>query len=1086
MLGVFARACLCLTLPGPCPAWRVRSIGPGLVALACIAIVCSFSPAAAYDAVVCARGPCPSPDGSRIAFSYMGDIWTVSSSGGVAERLTIHEAYDGSPLWSPDGTRIAFTADREGNTDIYIVPAQGGTPERVTCHSTWDQVECWARDGSAVLFTSWRGGLEQNLFEVSVDGGLPTTVIADRAWNCSISPDGRWIAYVRGRTPWWRQHYRGSASRDIWIRAYLGGPSYRLTDHPGDDDRPMWSSDGRMLYFISERADSVMNVWKLPLRLPLDDEDGVPRAAGAAAQVTHHTHDGVQSARISADGSMIAYEWDAGIWTLRLPDGEPSELAVSASSDLKWNDDKRLTLSSGLTEFAMSPDEDEIAIVVRGEVFVCRLKDGEAGKAMRITETPAREKDVAWMPDGETLLYASDRTGNYDLYAVTSDEEGNTKLSKALKRKTVSLTDSPDDDSSPFVSPDGERIAYFRADGYLRMMDADGDNKEQLLPEPEVLHVDWSPDSKWIAISRTTMAHKEDIFVFPSDGGEIRNVSEHPNDDFQPRWTDDGKRLSFASRTDDGQYMMKYIWLTREDYWKSDKERQEEEEGGAEEGKDGEEDAEEPEAPEVRIDFENINERTVSVMNVRGGYDFYAQTPDGKYYAFRSSTLGNSDLWLVDWEGEHLTQVTEGGADPRGIYWSNDGTTCYYVRSGGTIATAEVDPKSGNLTGTGRVGFSVRLTVNVPDERRQMFSEAWRLLWNRFYDPEFHGVNWESMREKYEPLALAAYTDEEFRIVVREMIGELSASHLGIYRHGGGGPSTGDLGIRHDEGFAGPGVLVSRVVPDGPADRAGIVPGEYILSVGGGAVGEGGNYHCLLADTVDEEIMLEVSENPEGKSLREVRVRPVGRWTMRRLEYEQRVRDNRARVDSLSGGRLGYLHIPGMGTSNLRGFEEDLFARGGDREGLIIDIRGNGGGSVHDEILRYLDRRRYGYTTTRARPISYSPLELYTKPLALLIDESCYSDAEIFPMGWRALGLGPVVGTPTYGAVIGTEDVELIDGTMFRVPSSGWFDMDGRNLENLGIEPDIRVDAIPEERARTGGDIQLETAVRALLDELGG
>jgi tricorn protease len=367
-----------------------------------------------------------------------------------------------------------------------------------------------------------------------------------------------------------------------------------------------------------------------------------------------------------------------------------------------------------------------------------------------------------------------------------------------------------------------------------------------------------------------------------------------------------------------------------------------------------------------------------------------------------------------------------------------------------------------------------------------MFNEAWRLLLNGFYDPEFHGVNWRAVKDKYEPLALAAYTDREFRTVVREMIGELSASHLGIYKYGGGGVSTGMLGIHHGEHHDGPGIHVRAVVPDGPAERAGITAGEYIVSIDGARVRAGDNFYCLLEDTVGREILVEVAETPGGKGAREVEIKPVGGGAARRLVYEEQVRENRRKVGELSGDRLGYIHIPGMGSSNHREFEEDLFAQGKGKDGLIMDIRGNGGGSVHDRILRYLDRRQYGYTLARTRPISYNPLELYTKPLALVIDESCYSDAEIFPMGWKALDLGPVVGTPTFGAVIGTRDQELIDGTMFRVPGSGWFEMDGTNLENLGVEPDVRVDSVPEERRSRGGDRQLETAVRVLLEQIGG
>ena len=1061
---------------------RVLSASSLVIVGAVCALLMTFSVCMSAETVLNARGPAPSPDGREIAFSYMGDIWIVSADGGKAERLTVHDAYDDSPVWSPDGSMIAFSSDREGNDDVYVMPSDGGVPQKLTCHSSWDNVQCWTRDGDGILFSSSRDKLEYELYEVSLDGGLPKTLIDDRAFNASLSPDGRWIAFTWGRTPWWRKHYRGSASRDIWIRAYDGGRSYRLVDFEGDDDRPMWGSDGRTLYFMSERDDRVMNVYKIIVDLPAPGSSGAPSVVEGPIKVTNHTEDGVQLARISEDGNLIAYEWNAGVWKLRVPGGQPEEVRITATSDVKWNAQERLSLSSEATEFAFSPDEKQLALVVHGEVFVCPFDDDGTGTAIRITDTPAREKDIAWMPDGETLLYASDHAGNYDIYAVRSAEEDEKRLSKALRWETTRLTGSEEDEFSPIISPDGEKVVYKRSDQYLWMMGPDGSSQRQVLPEPEVLHIQWSPDSQWLAVSRTTMAHKEDIIIIPAAGGDPVNITEHPNDDFQPQWSDDGKRLSFASRTDDGQYTLKYVWLQEEDYWKTDEEREEEEEAEEEPPDEDEDEEDEEDGIVVKIDFEDINERVTTIINMRGGYDFYAATPNGHHYAFRSRTLGSEDLWIVDWEGNRLNQVSEGGARPERLKWNNEGTTCYYI-SDGRISSVSIDPESGSVSGRGSVGFSVQMTVDIAEERKQMFNEGWRLLWHRFYDADFHGVDWEAVRERYEPLALAAYTEQEFRAVVSEMLGELSASHLGIYKWGGGGINTGRLGFYHDEDYNGPGVRVEEVIPDSPADREGISAGDYILSIAGNTIAEGDNYYCYLEDTPNREILIEVASDSRGKDSREVRIRPVGGWPMGRLVYDAWVKSNRAMVDDLSGGRFGYLHIRGMGLGNLIQFEEDLFAQGRDKEGLIIDIRGNGGGSVHDEILKYLDRRQYGYTTSRTREPSYNPLELYSKPLALVIDESCYSDAEIFPMGWKALGLGPVVGTPTYGAVIGTNDLELIDGTYFRVPGSGWFDMEGRNLENWGIEPDYRIDYTPEELSR-GEDRQLEKAVEVLLQGL--
>lgn len=1056
---------------------RTASGWSGAALIVALLVLCAACAAADEAPPVIVREPAPSPDGSAIAFSYMGDIWRVPAEGGRATRLTVHEAYDDLPSWAPDGKTIAFSSDRTGNDDVYLMDEWGGPVTQLTCHDAWDAVQCWHPEGDRVLFVSRRDTTENEPYEIPVAGGMPRRLIADDAYNVTVTPDGQWITFVTGSSSWWRKHYRGSASRNIWVRRYDGGPSYRLIDWPMDDDRPMWAADGRTLYFMSERDDGVPNIWKADVEFP---EGGEPRVTAGPTQVTFHSEDGVQKARISQDGSLIAYEWNGGIWAFLTDGGDPYEVVVDAPSDDKWNVDLRYTLSNGVSQYALSPDEDQLAYVARGELFVCPVEDGDAGEPMRITTTAAREKDPAWLPDGETLVFSSDRNGNYDLFSVVSAEEGEPLLGKALKRTVTQLTFSEEDDDSPYVAPDGETIAFLRGPDVLWLMDADGGNQRRRLPDADILHLDWSPDSRWIALSRTNLGHKEDIYVLDAEGGEPINVTLHPNDDFQPRWTDDGKRLTFASRTDDGQYMLKYIWLTREDYWMSDDEREEaakelEKARGDEDGEDGAEPT-----VTVVIDFDEIHERTERVMNVRGGYDFYGQTPDGHYFAFPSGTLGGSDLWIVDWKGTRLHQVTEGGSNPEEITWSSDGKTCYYL-SNGRISSVSISPDSGDITGRGGMSVSAPMTVDVSEERRQMFHEAWRMLLDGFYDEGFHGVDWEAMRDKYEPWALAAYTEEEFRTVVREMIGELNASHLGIYKWGGGGINTGRLGIRHFEGYDGPGVRVRSVIPNGPADRAGIEPGEYIVAIDGEPVRRGDNFFCRLTDTSGDKILVEVAADASGRNAREVEIRPVGGGTINNLVYEDRIRTNRRKVAEMTDGRVGYLHIRGMGVGNLFQFQEDLFAQGTGKDGLIVDIRGNGGGSVHDEILRFLDRRAYGYTTGRTRPPTTNPLELWSKPLVLLIDETCYSDAEIFPMGWKALGLGPVVGVPTYGAVIGTNDLPLIDGTMFRVPGSGWYDLTDRNLENWGIEPDIYVESPPEE-ASLGHDAQLEAAVETILE----
>jgi tricorn protease len=1049
-----------------------------------VLIIVMLLSAAVYaqsDILVGGRTPALSPDGSTIAFSYMGDIWLVPANGGTAHRLTVHESYDANPHFSPDGNWVAFNSDRTGNGDIYIIPVKGGEPTRLTFHSASDEALGWTPDSKNVLFLSRRDTESDVLYQVGIDGTLPRKVTYDLAVNASVSPDGQWLAWERGYTPWWRKHYSGSASRDIWIRPFGGGESRKLTNDLGNDMTPMWSPDGRIIYYVSEREDSTANLYAVP-------EDG----SAAPVRLTPFKGDWVRFASIAANGSKIAFERGGRIWTYDFNSKAAAPVDIVAPSDDKWNNLRRRNMTKHSTEFAFSPDEKQFAFVVHGEIYCAPVKDGRLDDPIRLTETPAREKDLWWSNDGKILYFASDRNGNDDIFAMTSTDPEEERLSKSRKRKTSQLTNDFATENSPQLSPDGKKILYDKGSRVLWTMNVDGSDQKQLMETPQILHKDWSPDSKWIAFSRPTHGHREDIYIVSAGGGEAVNVSRHANDDWQPLWTKDGKRLSFASRTDEGDYFIKYIWLTQEDWDKYnaggfDKDEEENEEADKksdEKSKKDKEGKEEAKEVTVKIDWEDIYRRVVTVTHDRGYYWAYDQSPDGKYYAFPSSNYGGVNLWAVNWKGEELRRLTKGNQFPGNIHWKSDNETIAYLSDQGDIYT--IANKEG--ASPSNLGFNVMLSVDWKGEQVEKFNEAWRLLYDGFYDETFHGTNWRAMHDKYLPLLKAARTHSDVSDVIREMIGELSASHLGVY---GGSDNdevkiqTGYMGILYDEKYHGPGIKVTRVVSQTPADRTGskINAGEFILSIDTVKIAPDMNFYDLLNDKVGKKIDLVVATDAKGRNSREITLEPVNYWMFRGRLYEDWVTANRAMVDSLSGGRVGYLHIAAMGANDYRRFMEDLFGEVWGKDAMVMDIRFNNGGSIHDQILSLLLRRRYGYTEDRSHDIAYNSLDRWDKPIVLVINERCYSDGEIFPMGFKALKLGTVVGVPTYGAVIGTNDVQLIDGTGFRVPGSGWYDMRGEDLENMGIKPDIYVNRPPEESLQ-GRDSQLQRAVAELMKQL--
>jgi tricorn protease len=1095
LAGAAGRIARSIARPTPCPTERLATC---LTAAAClIACLLTFATAAHAIPAIYARHPALSPDGRTLAFDWRGDIWVVPAEGGRADRLTAHIAHDAFPHWSPDGKEIAFSSDRNGNWDLFVLSLESGAVDRLTSHSDDDYIYDWSPDGATLYFGGSREARDDLVFAVPRTGGLPTCVVGDMAYNASVSPDGRWITYVRGYDEWWRKHYRGPASRDIWVRSIDGGESYLITPWEGDDDRPQWSADSRSLLFQSERADSTLNLYRVGLTFG----DTTVAPAGAPIQLTHMRTDGVRFLSLSRDGRLATFECMGEIYVVATTGGEPRKVAIDCPGDPQQNEVTRRILTSGATEYAFAPGEKQIAFIDEGELYAGVIIKDELKEPVRLTYTEAREKDVTWL-DEETLLYASDRSGNDDIFAMRSTDKNEPRLGRSRYREEIPLANSPDTERRPQPSPDGKNILYQRDTRFMWIMDRDGANQELLLDQPGILHSSWSPNSRYIAFSRTTLGYAEDIFILDRDTAKLVNVTNHPNDDFHPLWTGDGKRLSWASRTADGFYNIKYAWLTREEADKSEAARKREQEREDEEDDDEDEDdggdngdrddgngagdhhdaKAKKEIPDVKIDWDDFTLRTRTVVTVRGYYWDYDQSPDGKHYALRTDAVEKMELWTVDWDGNNLRRMTTTGANPDRMLWNEENDKVHYL-SGGQIM--EIKNEVGAEPKT--YGFSVEITNDAAVRRLQKIAEAWRLLDDGFYDPNFHGFDWHTMLTKYEPLAAQAIMREDWNDVARQMIGELSASHLGVYGPWqGGGDETGRLGFTPDDSYTGPGVRVADVLPHGPLDHEGrrVMPSDVILAIDGNEIAPREEYFELLNHKVDKEIDLTVARGGPGGNKEKITIEPVSGGKIWDLSYEQWMDENRRYVEQLSDGKLGYVHMSAMGGHNWDQFIEDVFSKAKGKQGLILDVRFNNGGSIHDQVLDFLSRRPYAYSKNRgARDITYDAMWRWDGPIVLLTNERSYSDGEIFPAGFKQLGLGRIVGMPTFGAVIGTNDVQLIDGTGFRVPGTGWFMMDGTPLENHPVQPDVLVPDVPEENLRNR-DAQIEAGVRECLEML--
>ena len=640
-------------------------------------------------------------------------------------------------------------------------------------------------------------------------------------------------------------------------------------------------------------------------------------------------------------------------------------------------------------------------------------------------------------------------------------------------KATTRLTNDSASESGPLFSPDGKTISYARAGSqpglYLvaavggdsrRLAEGNGNNNFGV----GITSHAWSPDSKWVAFARMDRFENTDIWLVPAVGATATNVTRYPGDNAAPQFTRDGRTLLFISARNGPEILFK-LPLEQPDESASDDVKDEKK-------------AKPDRSKDVKIDFADIQLRAAALMPPIGNIADYESSPDSSKVVAQFNN-GFYAITLASGAIQPLNPNEPG----YGIQFVPDGSRFFYLGAGGT-------PRSMGAGGgpASAIAFSAPLLFDRKALYKQSFNEFYRRFGEAFYDATMHGVDWKKLRDKYETYLSGVGTPEEFSNLLSEMVGEVNSSHSEISPASHlSGPQTASLGLYFDPAYRGPGLKIAGVLQKGPTDKPSsrILPGEYVLSIDGADVRPDEDYYLTLMDKTGKTVEVLVNTKPTKEGARTVKVKPINPGDWSNLEYDQRVTQNRERVDKFSGGRLAYIHIRGMDQESLRKFEREIGEDALNKDGLVLDIRGNGGGNTHDAILNVLSRKVYGYAQPRDGYRVSQPDHAFTKPIALLIDNHSYSDAEIFPAGFRALKLGAIIGVPTPGYVIGTYGGNLADGTGFRLPSWGWYTADGKNMENLGIPPDIYVENTAEDFA-ANRDRQMETAVQTLLNQLSG
>jgi len=1024
------------------------------------------------EEAVYARYPALSPDGATIAFTYRGDIWTVSSEGGVARRLTVHEAEDVRPHYSPDGSMILFSSRRYNNYDLYIIPAAGGEARRLTYHSSTDIGSGWFPDGDSVIFTSGRGGY-RDIYKMSVEGGTPIELTGyryEQELNGRISSDGKYMLFNNGsgESRWWRRDLQASRNTEIFLqdRTKDEFTIQRLTDYIGHDTWPVLNDREGKIYFVSCRGEWAQ-IWEIPM------EGGQPKA------LTDFSGDGVQWLNGNPQGDMLVFEQDFGIWIMDSDRGQPRRVPIEIRSDERENLYQEKTFTDEIQWFSLSPDQKKIAAVIHGEIFVLPAEEPEEG--IRLTETSARERRPVWGGDSKTVFYSSNRNGNYDIFMidVTTGEE-------------TRITSGPENELKPLVSPDGKFLVFYR--GLDKIIRYDIEEKSEIVwaegmffdlgVEPTIEY-DWSPDSRWLVFTMAGPTYETDIYVVSLEG-EPQNISRFAEWNFRPRFSHDGEIVYFTSTFGDRYetYRIK-LKYDPEEFFETEFDSLFMEDVD-EKGKDEDDDEmQDSDTVRVEVDFDRIRDRREKAYSLDGSSRYPILTPDGEKYVFVSSILGKPEIWSVNVEGDaDLTQLTHTGKGKSRLIVTADSKKIYYLEDGKIKTTTIEDEK------TEAVSFRATLDIDRRELNQQKYDEVWQTLNSYFYDSDFHAADWTAVRGKYEEAVDHIRSEPEFRNLIKEMMGELRASHLNIYSREPGPDAnvkTGETGIVLDykildrEGD----YRIDDVIPESPADRAGIEAGQYLLAVDGKRLNADDNIYKLLAGSIDHRLILTIADRP-GRKGEEIAVKPISSSELGSLAYRDWVETRRDMVDSLSSGRLAYIHIPAMSSSRLEKFKEELVSIAEPKEGLVIDVRNNGGGNIAVHLLEILVKTPYFLRNFRDFPVTSENKmrsKALEKPMTLLINSYSASNSEIFAEGFRKLELGKIVGEPTAGAVIGTSSYTLIDGTRIRRPSWGAFTIEMEDTDLKRRYPDIMVENLPDDFIE-GRDPQLVRAVKELMKEL--
>lgn len=1055
-----------------------------------------------------------SPDGSRIAFEYKGDIYTVGVDGGTATRLTSHPAYESNPVWSPDSRQIAFASDRHGNFDVMLMDAAGGEARRLTSNSASEIPEVFSPDGELVYYSAaiqnpaksvmYPSGRMTQLYAVRTDGGKTLQVMPTPVKNPVFTPDESTLLYqdLKGFENEWRKHHTSSVSCDVWALDLATGKHTNLTDRPGEDRNPVVSSDGKTVYILSERDGGSFNVWAFPMSDP-----------SAARRLTDFTTHPVRFLSRATNGTM-AFTYNGELYTMASDTAAPRKLAVEIVAD---QPEEVEMLKVKPQNAVVSPDGKMVAFLDRGDVFVTSV---EYPTTVQVTRTPQAEMHLSWGADSRSLYYTSERSGHKNIYkaSIARKDDPNFAAATAVTEEPVMevAAGSGDEYSRPLISPDGKKMAFVKNRNNLMVMDLASKAVRQLTHgetypgQDDGMGAVWSPDSRLLAIEFVPEMRDpySDIALVEVESGRITNLTNSGYFEESPRFVLDGNAIIFktdrygmrAHASWGSQYDVMIVFLNRaardrfmlseEDYAllkdaekKSDNKEKDADKNGKADKKSKKTDSKtaEKEQEAIVVELDNIDTRVMRLTPYSSELSDAIVTADGDNLYYLSEFEDGYDLWKLPLRKRQPKLVSKLGSQTGvSLQAPKDGKAIFLMGA----KMQKLDPKTDKLTA---ITSDATHEIDRAAERQAMFDNMAVEEAARFYNKGMHGVDWPAMVENYRRFLPHINNNYDFAELLSEILGELNVSHTGgRYRPAAASSAdrTASLGLLYDMSYDGTGLKVDEVIVNGPFDKAAskMVPGSIVKSVGGIEVSADTDMASLFRNLAGKKVLVSFV-TPSGESFEEV-VKPISAGAENALLYDRWVRNRAADVEKWSNGRLGYVHIPSMADASFRPMYADLLGKYANAEGVVIDIRWNGGGRMHEDIEVLFTGEKYLTQEIRGKDVCDMPSRRWNKPSVMLVAEPCYSNAHGTPWVYKHQKIGKVVGAPVPGTMTSVNWVTMQDPTMvFGIPVIGYRTAEGYYLENFELEPDVKVYNTPEDIA-AGEDRQLRTAVETLLRDI--